>query len=484
MSDVTSLPLAALSAPVVELMTAVERLRAVAAVELPGPQALTECAVLMSELDRLKAVVLARVADVDTRGLHDLDDAPTAASWVARQESGLDRGDVTLARRLERYPALAARVGDGLGLDAAARIATALGTLRPHVDRPDGLIDGLPGEQVLTAVIVDGVTSVICQARGGVDESPYLRSLRAQLDGIARSGGSQLARLERALLVLPIHLEPAQLPGALAMLIDAVLPLRLEDQSDRARRDRGLQLTRQHGGGWLLRGDLDDECGELLHTVLTAARATDPDNPADTLAWAAGRSDGATSDEVADRCGDHGAPRSRRQRDHDALAGALRVLLDSAALGVRGKAAPHLGVTVSLDTLHGVAGALPAVGDSGHPLPLSLVRHWMCDSYLTRYVLNLGRKVIDLSHTERTAKAHERKIKNLETGGQCQGAGCTRGPGIGLIPHHVTPWADCHTTSLADTIWVCPQTHHDLHSGGKTITLKDGRRLNARGWVD
>ncbi len=433
--------------------------------------------------------MLSRVADVDRRGLHALDDAPSTATWIARQESGLDRGEVALARRLDRYPLLAQRVGDGLGLDAAGRIAAALSRVRPLVDQPHGLIDGQPGEAVIRAVVLDGALSELCQAKGGLaDDSPVLRRLRAELTAVADSRGTQLQRLERAFLIVAVNVEPAQLPGILATLIDALLPLQLEERSDRAHRDRGLTLTRQHGSnesaGWLLRAELDTETGELLHTALTAARATDPDAPTDTEAWAAGRATGASSDDITDRLGCTGAPRSRAQQLHDALRLALRALLDTAALGQRGKAAPHVGVTVSLQTLHQAPGALPARSDSGHTLPLSLVKHWMCDSYLTRYVLSLGRKVIDLSHTERTAKAHERTIKNLETGGQCQGAGCTRGPGTGLIPHHVTPWADCHTTSLTDTIWICPQTHHDLHSGGKTITLKDGRRLNQHGWVE
>jgi len=37
---------------------------------------------------------------------------------------------------------------------------------------------------------------------------------------------------------------------------------------------------------------------------------------------------------------------------------------------------------------------------------------------------------------------------------------------------------------LADTVLLCDQTHHDLHSGKLTIRLKDGRWLNEQGWTD
>ena len=172
-----------------------------------------------------------------------------------------------------------------------------------------------------------------------------------------------------------------------------------------------------------------------------------------------------------------------RQRRHDALRNGLRRLLDTGATGQRDKVAPHLAVTVDLTTLDGEPGALPARGACGTSLPLSLVRRWSCDSALTRYIMSLGRKVLDSSHTARTLTGHERRTKHLETGGTCQGAGCTRGPGSRLIPHHATPWADTHRTSLTDTVLFCEQTHHQLHHG-TTIRLKDGRWLNQDGWTN
>jgi hypothetical protein len=48
---------------------------------------------------------------------------------------------------------------------------------------------------------------------------------------------------------------------------------------------------------------------------------------------------------------------------------------------------------------------------------------------------------------------------------------------------HGTAYAICGTTSLDDTVMVCEITHHDIHAGGKTIRLKDSRRINATGWI-
>ena len=488
MATVIDLPPApaSLSSPMAALTQVTELLAAQVPADQPAAQALLETGVLLAEIDRLKAIALRRIADVDKRGLHDLDGSPTTASWVAQQQTGMDRGDVALAKRLDRFPRLAQRVLDGLPLDSAQRIGAALVKLRRHVDRPDGLIDGLPSEAVLRAVIVDGVLGRICEARGGMsDDDPRLGALRAELEEIAGRRDAELVRLEAAFLVLAKGVETDQLGGALGLLVDALLPQQLEDESERAHLDRGLELHRKFGGsGWTCNGELDDELGELLHTVVTAGAATDPENPADTAAWDALRRDGAEPADVVelDGCGD--APRSNRQRRHDALKLALRQLLDSGALGTRDKVAPHVGVTVDLRTLHGMPGAIPAVGASGNTLPLSLVRQWMCDSSITRFVLGLGRRVIELSHTDRTLKPHERRAKHVETGGQCQGAGCTRGPGHRLVPHHPVPYSVDPTTSLSDSVLLCDATHQDIHVGGRTIRLKDGRHLGPHGWVD
>jgi hypothetical protein len=41
-------------------------------------------------------------------------------------------------------------------------------------------------------------------------------------------------------------------------------------------------------------------------------------------------------------------------------------------------------VTVGLGTLHREPGSTPAAAASGVTLPLSLVKKWWCDSYVTR----------------------------------------------------------------------------------------------------
>jgi len=471
-----------LSAPLRALTDAVDLLAAQVAVELAQAQALAETAVLLRLVQRLQLVQLQRLADVDTRGLFALAEAPSTNSWLAAQQVELDRSQLALARALRDLPLVAAQVADAsLPMRSAKLIDTALGKVGRFLDRPDGLLDGQPQEQVLQAVLLRGVPDLIGEALGGLaQDDPRLTELTEELTRICFEPVAAAARLEAALVVLALHLEPAQLRPALARLVDALLPVRLQERSDRAHADRGVSLLRNpDGSGWFLTdAELDDECGELLWTVLQAQMATDPDNPTDTTA-APGR-----HHEPTEQLYDGTGPRSLKQRRHDALSLALRALLDSATLGVRDKAAPHLAVTISLDSLHDLPGALPATGASGQRLPVGLVRRWLCNSHLTRYVLSLGHRIMESSHTERTLKPHERRAKRVQTGGICQAAGCPPRPDRPLVPHHITPWSHWHTTSIDDTAMLCEHCHRDLHLGGTRIRLRDGRRIDHRGRID
>lgn len=476
-----------LSGPVGLLVTALDALSAQEPAQIPGSLALLEAQVLLVQQDRLRALTLARVADVETRQLHDLVGAPSTPAWVADQHTSMTRADVTLARRLDRVPQIAAWIASGtLSVEGGARIERVISRLRPHVDRPDGMIDGQPGEQVLRAVIVDGVRLVVAEALGGLpDDDLRLVRLDKELRALATQPVSQLTRLEAAFLLLASQVEPAQLRPGLVLLTDALLPNQLAERADDAHLQRRLELVRHDdGSGWTVRGHLDLECGELLHTALSAAMTEDPANPEDTATAAALRADGIEpfADSSLDGCY---RVRSLPQRRHDALKLLLARLLETGALGQRGKIVPQIAVTVSLGALHDQPGALPGRGASGAALPAGLIRGWLCDSALTRFVLSAGHRVLETSHTVRTLKPHERRIKQLETGGRCQAVGCQRGipSGHRLVPHHVQAYARSGITSLTDTVLLCEVSHRDLHEGNKTIRLKDGRRICADGWV-
>lgn len=454
--------------------------------ELPGPVALADVRALLAVGDALRAAALGRLSDVDTRQLYTLEDASSTAAWVDTQPCAAGHDEVSLARRFSRMPYVQEQVGAGeLSIRTASVVGVALDQAARHLDRADGRIDGQPGEQVLSNVIVEGVLQLLAEGVGGfeADDTMFDRLL-TDLVAIVQLPLAQLARLERAIVVLAQQLPASMLKAGLDRLLAALMPQRLDDADERGSRGRGFRMVlKPDGSGYqITRGDLTLELGEHVAAVLAAQRATDPDNPTDTAARAA-QHDAATPDPTAQASAQE--PRSRVQQDHDALLLGLRALLDSGELGSRHKVAPHIAVAVGLDTLHEVPGALPAVSrTTGTVLPRGLVRRLLCDSAVTRLVLDLRGRVLDISHTERTAKAHERLAVATSWGHRCAEAGCPSPPGTPLIPHHATPWHTVGTTSLTDTVPVCALTHDHIHVRGRSITLRNGRRLAADGWLD
>jgi hypothetical protein len=471
-----------LSPDVRAIVLAVGELGQVAPADVPAAVALEDTRALFAVKEQLDAHLLHRVRDVEVRQLHDLDALPSVGAWVEAQTTSVDRRQVALARRMDRLPAVRRELESGrLSMLSAQRVAGAVEKVRGFLDRPDGLIDGLPAEDVLEAVILRGVPQKFGEALGGLaDDDPRLRTLLTDLVVVHASGTSQVARVEEAFVALACRVETRSLRPALEQLVDALLPLQLEDASARAHARRGLVLARNGDGqGWRLEADLDDETGELLHTSLAAAMASDPENVTDTATAAEAREQGrdpyAPSPDPT--------PRRLWERRHDALGTVLRDWLGSGIAGTRGKVVPHLSVRVGLDALQSAPGALPAVGGSGQTLPASLVRRLACDSAITRFVMSLGNQVLEMSHTVRTLKGHERKAKVMETGGVCQAAGCHPPPGTPLIPHHPDPYSRSRSTSFRDSVMFCEKSHHDVHEGGKTLRLKDGRLLSPDGWV-
>jgi hypothetical protein len=416
----------ALPEPVRLLLAGLDGLAALPPAELTAEVAVQVAGVLLAARDRVQALALRAVADVDARDLYVLDASPSTGTWVVDQHTSMPRSHVDLARRLDRVPQVTARVAaGGITVDAAVQIARALDRLRRHMDRPDGLIDGQPTEQVLPGVLTDGICQLVGEALGGLAiDDPRLIGLHLDLIEIVSAPLPELCRLESGFLLLAAHVPQRLLAPALGVLVDALLPNQLAERSDDAHARRGLELRRDpSGSGWLLRGSLDEECGERLHTALSADMVTDPENATDTAAAAAER---AAPGAGADPAPIAASPRARTQRRHDALNVLLGRLLGSGVLGTRSKVPVQIAVTVSLDALHDQPGALPARTGSGAVVPIGVVQKWLCDSAITRFVLGLGNKVVEISHTERTCKPQERRIKLLETGGICQGAGCWR----------------------------------------------------------
>jgi hypothetical protein len=178
-------------------------------------------------------------------------------------------------------------------------------------------------------------------------------------------------------------------------------------------------------------------------------------------------------------------PRTKGQRLHDALKNLLTHYLDAGLAGTHHKTPVHITVTVPSQLLHTAPGALPATGGSGKTLPTSLTQRWWCNATTTAYLLSHGLIPLGHTHNQRTLTAPERKATLLQHGNSCAGLGCRRpnDPLVELVPHHSTPWATQHNTSLRDTILTCTSLHHDIHHG-KTVQLRNNTWINQNGWTD
>lgn len=476
---------------VAALLAALDALAAQDLTSLSGGQALARTRWLLQATERMKTLSVEALADAEARALYTLDDAPTLNAWVKSLDvSGVDSSDIALSRRLRQVPGIAEYVAAGrMSTRVGAALSSVVAKARPFLDRPDGLIDGLDGEVVLAGVLVDGVSQLIAEQIGGAqDAEDRLTALRSELHELNDPARTQQARWEAALVVLARECDPALLSSTTALLVDALLPGEHDKRARKAEEQRGLTLRRHSlGSGWHLKGNLDDETGELLATVLDAAAVTDPVRPEDTRRQAEGRAalDDPTLD-PADWPVDQPAPRSRAEQRHDAFRRGLQSLLDSGALGTRGKVAPHIGVTVGLDLVEGVPGSLPGRTDHGGRLTRQQVRRLLCRGTFTRLVLDAQNRVIQVSHTQRTGTALERMILKTQGGAVCAGSGCARGPATGhrLIPHHVSLFSVTGVTELSDTVLLCePEHDHELHGKGRNLRLKDGRVIGPEGWV-
>ncbi|GBG38803.1 hypothetical protein NJB14197_42790 [Mycobacterium montefiorense] len=162
--------------------------------------------------------------------------------------------------------------------------------------------------------------------------------------------------------------------------------------------------------------------------------------------------------------------RSSAQRHHDALNAALRGLLASGELGNHNGLPASIVVTTTLAEMEAAAGR--GLTGRGTILPMSdvirMARH--ARHYLA--IFDKG-KALALYSTKRLASPAQRIVLYAKDRG-CSAPGCTA-PGYYCEVHHVTDWAECHTTDVNELTFACRPHHRLLRPGGWTT------RENARG---
>lgn len=313
---------------------------------------------------------------------------------------------------------------------------------------------GLTGEPV--APVLAATAAAQREGTLGAGQVAVIRTFYHQLPGWIDTPTRELA--EAQLAKFGTQFCPEALAKLAQGLADRLNPDGTYRDEDRARQ-RGLTLGNQQPDGMSqLRGLLTPEARATLEAVLAKLAAPGMCNPLDATPCV----DGAPSQEAIEH-----DPRSRSQRNHDALLAAHRALLASGQLGQHNGLPASIVVTTTLDELEAAAGR--GLTGAGTILPISdvirLARH--AHHYLA--IFDKG-KAVALYHTKRLASPGQRIMLYAKDRG-CSAPGCTV-PGYYCEVHHVTDWAKCHTTDVNNLTLVCG-LHHRLLKPGSWITRKD-----------
>ncbi|HUR13749.1 MAG TPA: DUF222 domain-containing protein, partial [Mycobacteriales bacterium] len=479
-----------------QLQDAVAALGGIDPTALPGPLALAEAEALERLVQRLRVLLLPRLADLHGRRLFELAGFHSVRGWQHAVAPDAVAADRTLARRLTEMPLLEDAVtGSRVSLSAAHQVAKSVQQVGKHLDRPDGLVEGQSAEEVVEAVL-DNTVDLVCRSLGGADEA-LVESLDEDLAQVREASCSQRSRVEGGFVVLAEHLPavPA-LKAALEEQVFAILPNLLEQQQRSAEERRGAALRRNADGSWELEGRLTPECGERLFAALAAEARRDPANPVDTLARQHAReaalveagldpflmsdqqlgADGpeplppwerealaslqfegpeqsaaqqelvdlldaavAPAAAVAARYADTPegvllVPRSRSRRLHDALDRLLTRYLGAGLGGARAKVPVQAMITIPAALLEGRPGALPGRGGSGRPLARSLLRVLWEDATITGLLLDRTWQPLGAAHCGRMPTGTEFTALLVKYDGRCAGADCCPGEPDPLIP--------------------------------------------------
>jgi hypothetical protein len=206
---------------------------------------------------------------------------------------------------------------------------------------------------------------------------------------------------------------------------------------------RYVDLVETLGGMWMLQGSLDPEAGAKLKTALEAIMGP----PA------------------------HDDPRSRQQRQADALVEMADQLMAADVLPTRGRRRPQVNVTVPLDTLQGVPGSEPPDLDMcTTPMPAETAQRAACDGEITRIILSPTSEVLDVGRSKRVAHPALDKAIRLRDK-HCRWETCDR-PAHQCDLHHQTPWWAGGRTDRHNMIMLCGYHHRMVHEGRQPLRLR------------
>jgi hypothetical protein len=120
------------------------------------------------------------------------------------------------------------------------------------------------------------------------------------------------------------------------------------------------------------------------------------------------------------------------------------------------------------------ADGLPTFADGRGPLPSSLLRRLACDGELSRIVFGTGSQVLDVGRSRRTVTGQLRRAV-ITRDRHCTWPGCEEPPNRCEVHHAVTHWADGGGTSVDNGALLCWHHHDRVDGQGVTMRWRHGR---------
>jgi Domain of unknown function (DUF222) len=266
----------------------------------------------------------------------------------------------------------------------------------------------------------------------------------AIITDLARKTSLEDAKLaEPVLLPLALASHPGQLRTAAKHVQHCLDPDGSLAEHEKQVERRYLDLVQTFAGMWHLEGAFDPEAGAKLKTALDAIMGIPP------------RDD----------------PRTRQQREADAMIELADVAMAADTLPTRGRRRPQVTITLSLDTLQETPGSPPAEMDGcATPIPVQVAQRYACDAEITRIIFGPESEILDVGRAKRVAHPALDKAVRLRDK-TCRWETCDR-PAQHCEIHHETPWWAGGRTDLINMMMVCGYHHRLIHEGKQPLRIR------------
>ncbi|SEQ58153.1 protein of unknown function [Lentzea albida] len=163
-------------------------------------------------------------------------------------------------------------------------------------------------------------------------------------------------------------------------------------------------------------------------------------------------------------------PRSRAEREGDAFADLIDLMLRADRLPEHGGEPVTLTLTMSYENLAGKTGF--ATLDNRVRVPATLVRRLACNAGVIPVVLGGRSEAVDIGRKARTFPAAIRRLLVARDQG-CTFPGCDRPPKH-CDAHHVKFWSEGGETSVNNAALLCRHHHTLIHQSDWEVKLHNG----------